>query len=87
MKFEGPQGAQGDVVTCTSNEFDDETIADFLETEGISDTTRVGNNFVVDDPFFKCGDYHENEIFTACGGPVGGETTCKSSSAKAGVEL
>ncbi|KFZ10267.1 hypothetical protein V502_08236 [Pseudogymnoascus sp. VKM F-4520 (FW-2644)] len=88
VKFGPPNGTSGDVVTCTSDEYDDEILADFLEHESIDSCTRVGNNFVIDDGIIlRCGDNLENEILTACEGPIGGVTTCKSASAKVGVEL
>lgn len=48
VKFEPPKGEPGDTVTCTSKEFDDETLASFLGAESMDDCTRVGNNFDFD---------------------------------------
>lgn len=88
MKFGPRKGAPGDVVTCTSDEFDDEILAGFLEHETIDYCKRVGNSFVIDDYItLRCGGDLENETFTACQGPIGGETTSKSASVKVGVEL
>ncbi|ELR06402.1 hypothetical protein VC83_05340 [Pseudogymnoascus destructans] len=88
LEFEPAKGTPGDTVTCTSKEFDDQSLAGFLEAEEIDDCTRVGNNFVFDDGFiFRCGDSLENEILTVCQGPIGGESTCKPTLARAGVDL
>ncbi|OBT87812.1 hypothetical protein VE02_02119 [Pseudogymnoascus sp. 03VT05] len=88
VKFEPAKGSPGDTVTCTSKEIDDEILAGFLEAETIDDCTRVGNNFVFDDDFiFRCGGDVEIDILNACEEPIGGEATCKSASAGAGVEL
>ncbi|OBT64884.1 hypothetical protein VE03_06435 [Pseudogymnoascus sp. 23342-1-I1] len=74
VKFEG--GFHGDIVTCTSKVYDDETLANFLENEVTYECTRVGNNFVVNDPFFKCDDDNYSAIVIACEGPIDGDATC-----------
>lgn len=89
VKFAPAEGTPGDTVTCTSTVFDGADLADFLEAEAIDDCTRVGNNFVFDEGFiFRCGDQLENEILTACQGPINGVSTCKKGAPPgAGVDL
>ena len=50
VKFEGPDGTEGDVATCTKDNTDDKTLADLLEKEDLG-FKRVGNNFFTDQHF------------------------------------
>lgn len=76
MKFEGPDGTQGDVATCTSDKNDDKTLADLLEKEDLG-FRRVGNNFLTDDSSFNCQADSIIDIASVCQEPeISGVATC-----------
>lgn len=81
VTFTGPRGPKADVATCTSLEddnYDEKKVADLLEETGIG-YERVGNNFIIDDENFNCGDENFAMIRDFCQDPlVLGVATCKT---------
>jgi hypothetical protein len=63
------------VATCTDDSISDGLLADRLEGEDLG-FTRVGNNFVVNNPAFRCGDNDESLFKSSCEGLIGGVETC-----------
>jgi hypothetical protein len=73
VKFEGPEGTKGDIATCTSDNNDDYTLANFMENENLG-FRRVNNDFVTLDTSFSCA---PDSIKAACEDPeIGGVVTC-----------
>ncbi|OBT80109.1 hypothetical protein VF21_01190 [Pseudogymnoascus sp. 05NY08] len=76
VTFEGPESTRGAVATCTSDNNDDETIADYMEMENLG-FIRAGNNFITLDPYFTCDPGSISAIKNVCESPdIGGVVTC-----------
>lgn len=45
VTFQGPLGLLGDTTECTSNTYDDDSLAALLELENSNEATRIGNTF------------------------------------------